>query len=273
MQVRDKIVLITGGASGIGRALAMRFHQEGARGVAVADLNGDGAREVATRVDGLALTVDVSREDDIGRAVLETEEKLGPIDLLCSNAGVLFGDAPGWMATSQSTEQWETIWKINVMAHVWGARAVLPGMIRRGAGYLLHTASAAGLLSQIGDAAYSTTKHAAIGFAESVAITHGDQGIGVSVLCPQAVATPMLHGATEGDDPAAQAARIDGVLEPEEVAEAVVAGLAEESFLILPHPQVREYIRRKASDYERWISGMRKFRRKLYPNDDMMRFE
>jgi NAD(P)-dependent dehydrogenase (short-subunit alcohol dehydrogenase family) len=267
MKLDAKIVLVTGGAHGIGRALVERFAAEGAR-LAVADLDGAGARAVAAAVDGLGLAVDVSSEREIRAAVAAAEEQLGPIDLLCSNAGVMFTDTPGWTAVSQSDEQWERVWKINVMAHVWGARAVLPGMIQRGGGYLLHTVSAAGLLSQIGDAAYSTSKHAAIGFAESLAITHGEQGIGVSVLCPQAVATDILRG--KMDDPPAQAAMADGVLSPAEVAEATVRGLAEERFLILPHPQVSEYMRHKASDYDRWLSAMRRFRRSLWPDDSMM---
>lgn len=267
MQLKDKTVLITGGAHGIGRALAERFKHEGAA-VAVADLEIDAARVVADRIGGLALEADVSREGDVARAVRETEQQIGPIDLLCSNAGVAYSDEPGWMATSQTNEQWERIWKINVMGHVWGARAVLPGMIRRGGGYLLHTVSAAGLLNQIGDASYSTTKHAALGFAESVAITHGDQGIKVSVLCPQAVATRMFS--SEEHSAAADAASVDGVLSPEEVAGVVVQGLAAESFLILPHPKVRDYMSRKTSDYDRWLGGMRRFRRSLYPDDGMM---
>jgi len=268
MKVEGKIVLVTGGAHGIGRALAERFHAEGARGVAVADLDGEAAAKVAEGIDGLAVTADVSREAEIRRAVAETEERLGPVDLLCSNAGIGYSDAPGWTATSQSNEQWEKIWRVNVMAHVWGARAVLPGMIARGGGWLLHTSSAAGLLSQIGDASYSTTKHAAIGFAESVAITHGDQGIGVSVLCPQAVDTAMLAAAVGVT--AGEAAKIDGVLEPAEVAAAVVRGLEAESFLILPHPEVSEYMRRKAADVDRWLAGMRRFRRSMFPDDEMM---
>ncbi len=270
MRLTDKVVLITGGAHGIGRALAERFHAEGARAVAVADLDAGAAREVARRIGGLALEADVSREDDVRRAVAETEARLGPIDLLCSNAGVAFSDAPGWTATSQTDDRWERAWRINVMAHVWGARAVLPGMIRRGGGTLLHTVSAAGLLNQIGDAVYSTTKHAALGFAESVAITHGDQGIRVSVLCPQAVATRMFSG--EEHSAAARAASADGVLEPDEVAAAAVRGLEEETFLILPHPRVREYFGRKASDYDRWLAGMRRFRRRLFPDDGAMDF-
>ena len=265
MKVSGKIVLITGGGNGIGRALAERFHAEGAAGLAVADVDEAGAREVARRVGGLALPADVSREGDIQAAVRTTEERLGPIDLLCSNAGVAYSDAPGWMAASQSNEQWESIWKINLMGHVWGARAVLPGMIARGSGYLLNTVSAAGLLNQIGDAAYSTTKHAAIGFAEALAITHGDDGIGVSVLCPQAVQTAMFGSADHAV--AVDAAKVDGILSPAEVAEAVVRGLEEEAFLILPHPQVRDYFQRKAADYDRWLAGMRRFRRSLLSPD------
>ncbi len=282
MNLEDKVVLITGGGGGIGRALAERFHQEGAAGVAVADVDEDQALEVASSIDGLGIRADVSHEEDVRQAVERTQEHFGPIDLLCSNAGILFTDAPGWMAASQTDEQWEKIWKINVMAHVWGARAVLPGMIRRGGGYLLHTSSAAGLLNQIGDASYSTTKHAAIGFAESVAITHGDQGIKVSVLCPQAVDTAMLRDATSAAadakagaeaESAAGAASVDGVLTADAVAAATIEGLREERFLILPHPQVSEYFRRKASDYDRWLAGMRRFRRSLFPDDGIMRIE
>ena len=261
MKVAGKVVLVTGAAGGIGRALALAFHREGAAAVAVADLDGDGARRVAAEVGGPALTVDVGRADEIERAVAETEAACGPIDLLCSNAGVAYSDAPGWMATSQPDEIWDRAWRINVLSHVWGARAVLPGMIERGGGYLLQTVSAAGLLNQIGDAVYSTTKHAALGFAESLAITHGDDGIGVSVLCPQAVRTGMFNGAEF--EALALAASADGVLTPDDVAAVTVAGLAEERFLILPHPSVAEYCRRKADDPGRWIGGMRKFRRRL----------
>ncbi len=265
MQIEGRVVLVTGAANGIGRALAERCQREGAAGVGVADLDGAGARRVAEAIGGLGIEVDVADEHAIRRAVAVTEQRLGPIDLLCSNAGVAFSDAPGWMATSQTNQQWEKIWKINVMAHVWGARAVLPGMIERGAGYLLQTVSAAGLLNQIGDAAYSTTKHAALGFAESLAITHGEQGIGVSVLCPQAVQTAMFGGGNDPQmKPLADAASGDGVLSPDEVAAMAVAGLAEERFLILPHPQVRKYLGHKATDYERWLKGMRRIRHSLF---------
>lgn len=270
MQLKDKVVLITGAAHGIGRALAERFHAAGAKAIAVADLDVKAAETVAAGIGGLALAADVSQEDEIRRAVQETEKQLGPIDLMCSNAGLAFSDAPGWTATSQSNEQWETIWKVNVMSHVWGARAVLPGMIQRGGGYFLHTVSAAGLLNQIGDASYSTSKHAALGFAQSLAITHGDQGIKVSVLCPQAVATRMFS--TTEHAAAAAAASADGVLTPEDVAEVTLKGLEEEIFLILPHPRVRDYMTGQAANYDRWIGGMRKFRRRLFPDNSTMDF-
>jgi NAD(P)-dependent dehydrogenase (short-subunit alcohol dehydrogenase family) len=258
MQVRDKVILVTGGGNGIGAALCRRFKYEGARGIAVVDIDAEGAGRVAEEIGGTALVADVSVEGDVVRAVQETEKQHGPIDLFCSNAGVSFMDKPGWKATSCPNEKWQKAWEINVMAHVYAARAVLPGMIDRGAGYLLNTVSAAGLLNQIGSASYSTTKHAAIGFAEALAITHGDDGIKVSVICPQAVATQMI-GDVEGGGPQG----VDGILTPEEVAAGVIKGLAEETFLILPHERVRLYMERKNSDYDRWLGGMRRFRRSV----------
>jgi len=249
-------VVVTGAASGIGAALCRRFQLEGARAVVAADLNGDGARQVAEEIGGLGLQADVSVEADIVRLVQETEKQRGPVNLFCSNAGVAYGDDPGGTAASCSNENWQKAWGINVMAHVYAARAVLPGMINRGAGYLLNTVSAAGLLNQIGSAPYSTTKHAAIGFAESLAITHGDDGIKVSVICPQAVATPMLGDFEDGGPQG-----VDGIIAPEDVAESVIQGLARESFLILPHEEVRLYMQRKISDYDRWLKGMRRLRR------------
>ncbi len=256
MEITDKVVLVTGGAHGIGRALCERFAREGARGVCVADLDQSAGSEVAGRVAGLFAPCDVRDEAQIQAAIAATEQRFGPIDLFCSNAGIAIGD-PGGQAAGASNADWTRIWEINVMAHVYAARALVPSMVARGGGRFLITASAAGLLSQIGSAPYSVTKHAAVAFAESLSIAHGDQGIGVSVLCPQGVWTNMTKG--QGDTPQAG----DGMLQPEEVADCVLAGLRDERFLILPHPQVREYMQRKASDTDRWLGGMRKFRRKF----------
>ena len=248
MKLEGKHVVVTGGASGIGRALALRFAEEGARGVVVADRDGAGAEAVADRFGGLGLAVDVTDEKQVRDLVARAERENGPIDLLCSNAGI---GIPGGIEVPD--EDWTRIWNVNVMAHVYGARAVLPGMLERGEGYLLNTASAAGLLSQIGSAPYAVTKHAAVALAEWLAITHGDQGIKVSVLCPQAVRTAMTAGTQNGG-----VAGVDGMMEPEQLAECVVEGLAAERFLILPHPTVLEYMQRKTSDYDRWLGGMRR---------------
>ncbi|MFT5174628.1 MAG: NAD(P)-dependent dehydrogenase (short-subunit alcohol dehydrogenase family) [Gammaproteobacteria bacterium] len=255
MNVQDKTVVVTGGASGIGEALATRFAREGAR-VVVADLDLAKAQHTAQQCAGLAVTCDVTKEADIQHLVDVSEQHFGPIDLFCSNAGICFGEPD--LATSASNAQWQTSWELHVMAHVYAARAVLPAMIARGSGYFLQTASAAGLLSQIGDAAYSTTKHAALGFAESLAITHGDDGIKVSVICPQYVATPML-GYEQGDD----FSQHDGLISPAQLADTVIEGLAQERFLILPHPLVQKYCTHKTADYDRWLSGMRRLRRDI----------
>jgi NAD(P)-dependent dehydrogenase (short-subunit alcohol dehydrogenase family) len=256
MRVADKVVVVTGGAQGIGKALCERFAQEGAKAVCVADLDEGAGRATAAAIGGLFVRCDVSDEAQIKATIAQTEQQFGPIDLFCSNAGI-FVDDVGGLVSGASNAQWSKIWQINVMAHVYAARALLPSMLARGAGYFLNTASAAGLLSQIGSAAYSVTKHAAVGFAESLAISHGDQGIGVSVLCPQGVATSM----TKGQEHSPQAG--DGMLQPAEVAQCVIDGLAENRFLILPHPQVAQYMQRKTADYDRWIGGMRRFRRKF----------
>jgi len=256
MDLTGKVIVVTGGAHGIGRALCERFAREGAKGIGVADLDETAGRQVAQSVNGLFVRCDVSDESQIKDVIAQTEQRFGPIDLFCSNAGIFIEDVNG-LAAGASNEQWNRIWQVNVMAHVYAARALLPAMIARGSGYFLNTASAAGLLSQIGSAGYSTTKHAAVGFAESLAISHGDQGIRVSVLCPQGVATNMTAG--QGDTP--QAA--DGMLQPEQVAEDVVRAIREERFLILPHPQVAQYMQRKTADYERWIVGMRRFRKRF----------
>lgn len=260
MDLAGKVVIVTGGANGIGKALCERFHRAGARKLIVADLEEDNAGVVADALDGEAFGVDVRDEAAIKAMVEVVESRHGQVDLFCSNAGIIALDGEPWWACSAPNATWEAMWEIHVMSHVYAARACLPGMLRRGEGYFLNTASAAGLLSQIGDAAYSTTKHAAVGFAESLAITHGDDGIRVSVLCPQAVATRMVGDVSEG---AGAAAGVDGVISPEQVAESVIEGLAAESFLILPHPEVEQYRQNKAANYDRWLGGMRKMRRKL----------
>jgi NAD(P)-dependent dehydrogenase (short-subunit alcohol dehydrogenase family) len=255
VEIKDKVIVVTGGANGIGRALCRRFARGGARGVVVADTDAAGAAQVAKEFGGLPIETDVSREGDINRLVEEVTAKFGHIDLFCSNAGI--GGMPG--GAEVSDEAWRHIWDINVMAHIYAARAVLPGMLTRGEGYLLQTASAAGLLTQVGSAPYSVTKHAAVSFAEWLSITYGDAGIKVSCLCPQGVRTRMLLG----EDGKGENFLVEGALDPEEVAEIVVEGLADERFLILPHPEVAEYFRRKATDYDRWLRGMRRLNAKV----------
>ncbi|MDP5069431.1 MAG: SDR family oxidoreductase [Congregibacter sp.] len=257
MDVSGKVVVVTGGGNGIGKALCERFAADGAAKVVIADLELDSATAVAEAIGGVAYQVNVRDEAQIAALVHDVIKRFGHIDLFCSNAGIIALDGPPWYATSAANETWQAMWDIHVMSHVYAARACLPAMLERGEGYFLNTASAAGLLSQVGDAAYSTTKHAAVGFAESLAITHGDAGIKVSCLCPQAVATRMI-GDTQGGT-----AGVDGILAPADVAEAVVQGLADERFLILPHPEVATYRERKTADYDRWIGGMRKLRRKF----------
>jgi NAD(P)-dependent dehydrogenase (short-subunit alcohol dehydrogenase family) len=255
MELKHKNVVVTGAGSGIGKALCRRFSAEGAN-VVVADINFANATLVANEIDGLAVACDVSQESDIKSLVEQAEDRFGAIDLFCSNAGI--GSYDPDLATSSSNKEWQQQWDVHVMAHVWAARAVLPSMIERGSGYFLQTASAAGLLSQIGSAAYSTTKHAAIGFAESLAISHGDDGIDVSVICPQYVATGII-GMTDDTDVSDN----PEILTTSEVAEVVIQGIADKQFLILPHPQVEIFRQRKAADYDRWLGGMRKLRRSM----------
>jgi NAD(P)-dependent dehydrogenase (short-subunit alcohol dehydrogenase family) len=254
MDLKDKVVVVTGGANGIGRALSHGFAAAGARAVVIGDLEIEGAKGVAEQIGGLAIRTDVSREADLAALVQQTVSAYGQIDLFCSNAGIAIDGGP-----DVSDEGWQRIWGINVMAHIYAARAVLPGMLARGEGYLLQTVSAAGLLTQIGSAPYSVTKHAALAFAEWLSITYGDAGIKVSALCPQGVRTNMLFGALGGGGTFLE----EGALEPEQVADCVVRGLAEEHFLILPHPEVAEYFRRKATDYDRWLKGMRRLQTKI----------
>ena len=250
MLIQGKCVVVTGAASGIGRALALAFSEHGASHVICADVNLVGAKKVAEQVGGEALAVDVSQEASITSLIDHVENEIAPIDIFCSNAGILTVGG-----CEVANESWQKIWEVNVMSHVWAARHVVPKMIERSGGYLLNTASAAGLLNQIGAAPYGVSKHAAVGLAEWLAITYGDQGIGVSVLCPQAVRSEMTRGLED------HVASIDGMLEPGPVASACMEAIEKEKFLVLPHPKVLEYLRAKTTDYERCISGMRKLGR------------
>lgn len=253
MLVADKVVVVTGGGNGIGRALCRRFKAERAKAVVVADLNAATAAQVANEIDGTAVEADVSREADVARLVQQTIAKHGGIDLFCSNAGIAInGDE------HTPDAEWNRCWNVHVMAHVFAARAVVPHMLSRGSGYLLQTVSAAGLLTHPQSATYAVSKHASLAFAEWLAMTYGDRGIKVSALCPQGVRTDMLFRAeAEGTR---RSFLLDSALEPEQVADVVVKGLQDERFLILPHPEVAEFVRRRAADHDRWLRGMRRLR-------------
>ena len=255
MQIRDKVVVVTGGGNGIGRALSLRFAAEGARLVVVADIDEDNGFDVVQKIEpgrGAFFACNVADEDQIKFLFDTVGEMHGGIDIFCSNAGVGVAGGP-----EADDDLWLRSWNVNVMAHVYAARHALPRMLKRKEGYFLQTVSAAGLLTQIGSAPYSVTKHAALAFAEWLSITYGDQGIRVSALCPQGVRTNMLKRA----DFAGGAFLLDTAIEPEQVADAVVQGIAEEKFLILPHPEVAKYFQNKANDYERWLRGLRKLQR------------
>lgn len=254
MKLNKSLVVVTGGANGIGRTLAERFSEEGAK-VVVADTDYEKAIEVAESIDGLGLFCDVSVEKSVKNLVAQIESKLGTIDLFCSNAGVIFEQLGN--ATSAENIHWQKSWDVNVMAHVYAARACLPAMIRKGKGYFLQVISAAGLLSQIGNAAYSTSKHASVGFAESLLISHADEGIKVSVVCPQFVATSMIGLSNSEVD-----SFPEDIITASEVADTVVKGLKKEDFLILPHSEVKQHFLKKANDYQRWLSGMNKIKQR-----------
>jgi len=247
MDIRGKVAVITGGASGIGAGLARRFAAEGARGVVVADLNFEQAQAVAQPIGALAVACDVSREADIQALVAAAQQRYGQVDIYISNAGIL-----GRMGGFELEDAlWDKMWQVHGMAHVWAARAVVPAMVERGEGYFLVTASAAGLLNIVETAPYGVTKHAAVAFAEWLRIAYGRRGLRVSCLCPQSVQTAMTRDGTGS-------AGLDGVLTPEQVADEVVRVMGEESFLVLPHPDVAKYFLAKAQDYDRWLGGMQK---------------
>jgi NAD(P)-dependent dehydrogenase (short-subunit alcohol dehydrogenase family) len=261
MELRDRVVVITGGGSGIGEALARAAQAEGARHVVVADLKGPEAERVAADIGGTGVALDVRDEAAVRALVEQVESAHGPVDLFASNAG--FVTTGG---IEESNEILQAMWEVHVLAHIYAARAVLPSMIARGEGYLLNTASAAGLLTQIGSVGYSITKHAAVALAEWLAITHHHQGVRVSVLCPQAVATNIVANSPSnlGDEDSVGVASADGVLSADDVAQTCLAAIREERFWVLPHPEVAEYTRRKADDIERWLGGMRRFQSRLY---------
>jgi len=263
VELRDRVAVVTGGASGIGAALCRRFAAEGARGVVVADLDGDGAARVAAEIGGLGVACDVADEAQVRALVARAEQRFGAIDLFCANAGVALGGGLDLLRAGPFAPDadWARSWAVNVMAHVYAARAVLPAMLARGEGCFLTTASAAGLLTDLGTQAYSVTKHAALAFAEWLAIAYGERGIRVACLCPMGVRTPMVEGAAAAG---VGAHLLPSAIAPEAVADAVVAGLRDERFLILPHPEAAAFFRRRADDPERWLRGMRRLRRELY---------
>jgi NAD(P)-dependent dehydrogenase (short-subunit alcohol dehydrogenase family) len=279
MDITNRVAVVTGGASGIGRSIALALAGSGAAGVVVADIDGPGAAKVAAEIEtaghsALAVPTDVSSEASVQALVAATENAYGPVDLYVSNAGIIVAGG-----VEVSDEAWSRIWAINVQSHVYAARALLPGMLARGSGYLVITASAAGLLTQLGSAPYAVTKHAAVALAEWLSVTYSERGIVVSALCPQAVTSNLMatsrrelgeEAVSTGTGPAdvgatggsAQAA-VDGVLEPDEVARVVLAAVQGEQFLILPHPDVATYERRRADDRERWLRGMRRLQARL----------
>jgi NAD(P)-dependent dehydrogenase (short-subunit alcohol dehydrogenase family) len=271
MDITQRVAVVTGGASGIGRSLCLALSARGAAGVVVADVDAGGAAKVASEIEAaggraLAVAADMSKEDDVRVLVARAEETFGPIDLFCSNAGIIVDGG-----VEVPDDAWSRIWAINVQSHVYVARALLPGMLARGEGYLVITASAAGLLTELGSAPYSVTKHAAVALGEWLSITYGDQGLRVSCLCPQAVQTNLIATSHRqvSEMPAERTglgtpqASVDGVLTPDDVAACVLDAVADERFLILPHPEVAMYEQRRAGDRDRWLRGMRRLQARL----------
>ncbi len=254
MKVKDKVAVVTGGSNGIGAALCRRLAQEKAGAVIVADIDYQGAQALAEEIGGLAVQCDVAKEEEISKLVRKTEEQCGPVDVFFSNAGIMI---QGLLEVSNA--DWQRIWDINVMSHIYGARAVIPGMLKRGSGGFIITASAAGLLNQIDSTPYTTTKHAAVGVADNLAINYGDRGIQVSVICPMAVRSLMTRNG-------GGIAALDGMLEAEQVAEDVMVALEEGRYMIMPHARVKDYLQGKAADYDRWVKGMQRLRTKYLPD-------
>ncbi len=255
MDPNKKVAVITGGCGGIGRAMAKGFLAHGARAVVLADLDGAAVRSCAAEIGCDGFACDVTAEDDVRRLVEFTLDKYGQVDLYCSNAGA--GGFSSGVLTDVANEQWQNQWELHVMAHIYAVRALLPAMLERGSGYILITASAAGLLAALGSGPYTVTKAAAIKLAECIAINHADDGIKAAVLCPQGVNTAMVPK-NLGDG------QTDGIIEPEEVADTVIESLREERFHVLPHPEVEEYVRRKGNDIDRWLAGMQRLRRRSH---------
>jgi NAD(P)-dependent dehydrogenase (short-subunit alcohol dehydrogenase family) len=264
VELTGKTYVVTGGASGIGKALAERFAMEAAQAVVVADIDEEGARRVADELAGAAIGVgcDVSDDAQVGELIARAEDEFGQIDVFCANAGIGTGsrlDAPD--------DVWKRVLDVNLLSHVYAARRLVPGWLERGEGYFVSTASAAGMLSQIGDVTYTVSKHGAVAFAEWLAITYGARGLKVSCLCPMGVDTPLVRGGLETEGPEGLGARIvaaaGDLLPPEQVAKDVVAAMREERFFILPHPEVREFYRRKGDDHDRWLHGMQRLQARV----------
>ena len=255
MLLQDKVVVVTGGANGIGRALCRRFADEGAAAVVVTDIDEAAALILADEIGGIGIGIgcDVGSEADVQKVVTRTVEEFGRIDLFCSNAGITVN---GGLETTDA--EWERMWQVNVLSRVYAARAVLPAMLARGSGYFLQTVSAAGLLTEIGSASYSVTKHADLAYAEWLSSIYGREGIGISCICPLGVETDML----DPNDPIHQFLQVAAIT-PEQVADSVVEGLNDEQFLILPHPEVAEFFQMKADDHDRWLRGMQRLNQKL----------
>ena len=260
MDIKNKRIIITGGASGIGKSMAQAFHLEGAESILISDINEAGAKKVAEEIEGFFIKTDVSYEDEINKLVSVAQEKMGGIDIFCSNVGI--GGYENFLKLS--SKDWKRMLDINFMSHVYATRSVLPKMLKNKSGYFVFTASAAGLISQIGSATYSVTKHAVVSLAEWIKITYGKYGIGVSCSCPQFVRTPMIDGLK-------RAPGSDNIIEPDIVATEVLESIKKNKFLVTPHPEVLDYLKYKVSDYDGWILGMQALQDQFLPETDSLK--